>query len=369
MALNDPLWLDAASYSAREDREALALIVTEGLISGGAVTPRAAGANMSVDVAELVAAIAGDEVPDQGVYVVRSDADENVTVAAADPNDARTDLLVARVRDASGADPGAANDWVLEVIAGTPGGAAATLPDTALQLGTITVPAGAVAIDAGNIDTTGVTQARHPLSVTPAHDQLPGLGDDDHPHYLTAGRHGAITHDHGQLGGRGDDDHQQYLNDARHAAVNHYALLDTIRHSTGLSNSNKTAVDGAPTFITAVTMPIPSAWQAAVVQFNGFMNLVGGAPRASAFVDVKATESGIGSGNVTGGDRNFGPLNIAGRLGVMLAGAADWSRADPLTNRFDVELSASAVPDDPDGPNTTVSVQGYLLTATAFRTA
>lgn len=48
------------------------------------------------------------------------------------------------------------------------------------------------------------------------HGELTGLGDDDHPQYLTTGRHdttarhGSTVVDHGQIGGLGDDDHPQY---------------------------------------------------------------------------------------------------------------------------------------------------------------
>jgi hypothetical protein len=49
------------------------------------------------------------------------------------------------------------------------------------------------------------------------HGNLTGLADDDHPQYLTTGRHdttarhGSTVVDHGQIGGLGDDDHQQYV--------------------------------------------------------------------------------------------------------------------------------------------------------------
>lgn len=53
------------------------------------------------------------------------------------------------------------------------------------------------------------------------HGALTGLGDDDHPQYLTTGRHdtparhGSTVVDHGSIGGLADDDHPQYHNDVR----------------------------------------------------------------------------------------------------------------------------------------------------------
>lgn len=53
------------------------------------------------------------------------------------------------------------------------------------------------------------------------HGALTGLGDDDHPQYLTTARHdtparhGATVVDHGSIGGLADDDHPQYLTNAR----------------------------------------------------------------------------------------------------------------------------------------------------------
>lgn len=71
---------------------------------------------------------------------------------------------------------------------------------------------------ATTIEAVYLTDKRVPLA---DHGSLYGLGDDDHPQYLTAERAGDIleglgfTNDHGSLIGLGDDDHPQYHNDAR----------------------------------------------------------------------------------------------------------------------------------------------------------
>ncbi|MCA1781556.1 MAG: hypothetical protein ABR616_03670 [Dermatophilaceae bacterium] len=113
------------------------------------------------------------------------------------------------------------------------------------------------------------------------HDELPGLGNDDHPQYLTGERHAALDHlgvfgnrsirdfsdvedvppnlgdvpkwdgtqyspqpdddtdDHGGQAGLGDDDHPQYLNEARHFdRAMHDAIGVTHSSLTGLTTGH-----------------------------------------------------------------------------------------------------------------------------------
>jgi hypothetical protein len=157
MVLENPLWQQANSYPARLDRQFIEDVFdVEGVIkpSGGAllVSARAAGANMSVDVAAGRAVIKGDDQADQGSYRVFSTAVENRSIGAAPGSDSRIDLVIARVRDGN-VTGGVSSDWVIEVI---PGAVAAVpvapaVPATAIPLAQILVAAGTLSIDAPKI--------------------------------------------------------------------------------------------------------------------------------------------------------------------------------------------------------------------------
>jgi microcystin-dependent protein len=90
--------------------------------------------NMSVNVAAGFAVIAGTQSVDQGYYHVYNDATKNLTIAASDPTNPRRDLVVASVQDA--AYTGASNQWVIQVITGTP---AASPVDPAVPVNTMTL--------------------------------------------------------------------------------------------------------------------------------------------------------------------------------------------------------------------------------------
>src|SRR5881227_2212660 len=79
-------------------------IMGEGVVGATdlAVAQRAAGANMSVDVAAGAAWIDGDDdVNTQPTYRVRNDATVNVAIAGADASKPRVDRVVARVYDSA----------------------------------------------------------------------------------------------------------------------------------------------------------------------------------------------------------------------------------------------------------------------------
>lgn len=144
--LNVPLWLQQGSYPARQDRTLLAALFTEGVMGTGdlAVTQRAAGTNMSVDIAAGSAAISGTTQDDQGVYLAESTAVENRAIAAAPATGTRTDLVVGRVRDS--AVSGTSNDWLLEVITGVDNAGVPATPDDAIPLASVAVAAGTATI-------------------------------------------------------------------------------------------------------------------------------------------------------------------------------------------------------------------------------
>ena len=153
MATEDPLWIQGLTYSGREDRTVIESVFGEGVIEAGhlVVSPRQAGANMSVDVATGTAAVTGDDQAYQGRYLIRSTAVENVAVGAAPASNSRIDLVVAQVQDASVV--GAVNGWVISVLAGAASASpvAPALPSTAIALAEVRVPAGTASIDASLI--------------------------------------------------------------------------------------------------------------------------------------------------------------------------------------------------------------------------
>lgn len=156
--LEAPLYQDANTYPARLDRQFIEDVFdVEGVIrtaNPGAllVTPRVAGANMSVDVAAGRAVIKGDDEANQGSYRVISTAAENLPIGAAPGSNSRIDLVIARVRDAS-VTGGVSSDWILEVIPGVVAAApvAPAVPNTAIPLAQVLVAAGTVSIIAGMI--------------------------------------------------------------------------------------------------------------------------------------------------------------------------------------------------------------------------
>lgn len=132
---------------------------TEGTGNGGvaragdyAVSERAAGANMSVDVAPGALMVGGTENAYQGEYFVFNDAVVNVAIAAADPTNARIDLVGVRVRDSEYS--GAANDAAVIAVTGTPAASPAepTPPENFVTLARVDVPAADTAI--GNAQIT-----------------------------------------------------------------------------------------------------------------------------------------------------------------------------------------------------------------------
>lgn len=168
MTLITPEFLPTKTYPFSQLRQAINDIgggLQEGVVGGTdlGVAQRAGGANMSVDVAAGNAWVKGDDTTRQGLYHVINDAIVNVGVSGADVTNPRIDQIVLQIADSSVL--GTSDTPLLKVITGTPtasaqssnpGGAnyragAAALPNTALRLADITVPAGATSIINSNV--------------------------------------------------------------------------------------------------------------------------------------------------------------------------------------------------------------------------
>jgi len=163
-----PVTLQAGNYSAVDDRRFWGAGVREGVISGGSyqVIQRAAGANMTVDVACSVgsgAIVQGDSITAQGNYFVPpTTANVNVDIAAADATNPRNDLVVLEVKDDQH-DAGGLNLARVRVITGTANASAAAtdapgangtpaLPSSCLLLAVVRVPNGVTSVTTSYIN-------------------------------------------------------------------------------------------------------------------------------------------------------------------------------------------------------------------------
>lgn len=154
MVLEVPLWTagpegDLYQHSALLDRRALDAIYSDAgvlrPVTGALqVTQRGAGANMSVDVAAGSCVIAGTSAPNQGKYLCRSTATENVIVPSPSGPGTRIDIIVATVKDSevSGLDDG----FFIELHEDTE-----LVPINSVPLATVAVTSNAVEITNANI--------------------------------------------------------------------------------------------------------------------------------------------------------------------------------------------------------------------------
>lgn len=155
--LNQPLWLQNSTYPAALDRQAIAAAFVPGVLGSGsgelAVTQRAAGANLSVDVAAGRVVVPMTDAPNQGSALCVSTAVNNLVVGGAPGAGlSRIDLVIARVYDAS-LIGGSINGWQLEIVAGTPAAspAAPALPTSSIELARVAVAAGQASVQTANI--------------------------------------------------------------------------------------------------------------------------------------------------------------------------------------------------------------------------
>jgi hypothetical protein len=164
-----PIFIDGNTHPGEETRQSLGALLgtSTGSFAGGVgasdrahgvvnasdftVVQRAAGANMSVDVAAGYAWIRGTESAHQGAYHVYNDGTVNLSVAASDATNPRIDLVIAKVQDAFYS--GATRTASVTVVTGTPAASPTdpTLPANALVLARVRVPAASSSVVTANI--------------------------------------------------------------------------------------------------------------------------------------------------------------------------------------------------------------------------
>jgi len=104
-----------------------------------AVTAQAT-ANNTVRVAPGFAVVRGSQNNAQGSYLCPLDNSTDLEIADKDASLTRIDWVIARVLDASYA--GVDDEWELQIVTGTPGGAAPSVPEDSLALAQISVAPG-----------------------------------------------------------------------------------------------------------------------------------------------------------------------------------------------------------------------------------
>jgi hypothetical protein len=141
MALSRPIWLQNQTYSARLDRTFADVLFTEGIINPGGgdfeVSERGTGPNNTTDIAVGIAVVEGDDETSQGKYVVRNDAVVNLPFGPAPTSDARIDLVILEINDATAGNLRTPADLAnLRVIQGVvdPSPVTPAVPDTAIAL-------------------------------------------------------------------------------------------------------------------------------------------------------------------------------------------------------------------------------------------
>lgn len=130
--------------TAQDARSVLnTLVCEEGVGASTGELLVTAGTGMSVDVAAGEAFIEGDFAAWDGMYHTLNDGTVTKAIAAADPANARIDIVVVQIRDSqySGVD----DDGPIQVVTGVPSAVpvAPATPPSALLLAEIQVPAGA----------------------------------------------------------------------------------------------------------------------------------------------------------------------------------------------------------------------------------
>lgn len=155
---NPAIFLQASLHPAEDVRRFIATLFgdQEGIFLSTdlAVTEKSGTPNMSVDVAGGRCVIKGDSATYQGSYFMENRGVANVAITTADPTNPRIDRVIAEVLDA--AYSGVTNAWQIRVVAGTPAGSpsAPALPNNAISLATVSVPAADTIINNAQITDT-----------------------------------------------------------------------------------------------------------------------------------------------------------------------------------------------------------------------
>jgi hypothetical protein len=142
-----PLWMQNVAYPAAKDRGLIeAIWPASGVTTAGGllVSPRAQGANLSVDVAAGAAVVHGTDAPDQGAYLFEFDTTNLPLAAPPGAGQERRDLVIVRATDDAVVGDTGRPRGELAIIPGTPGaaGIAPTLPPSSTplaELGPITI--------------------------------------------------------------------------------------------------------------------------------------------------------------------------------------------------------------------------------------
>ena len=137
--------------------QALAGSGSQGVIAPpvAVVTQRGAGANFSVDIAAFQGIVTGDDVTDQGSYLVTNTATFNLATPSAPGSGTRTHRLVAQVRDKRANAAWSTYDWTPVIVQDSGSGEPAE-PASSATLAHIVIAAGQANVSNANI-TQGYT--------------------------------------------------------------------------------------------------------------------------------------------------------------------------------------------------------------------
>ena len=175
MAYEQPIaQQETTGISASEDRKAYGSLGQPSVATGGSlvVTQRAAGANMSVDVAAGTAIVPqgqGTETVKRVYPAVTNTATVNLAINAAPAvgGQSRNDLIVCQIRD-NAVDAGGVNDWYLRVITGTAATTGAqvdpAVPDHAYALARVTLAFGDASVTNAKITDLRTSNTSRALS-------------------------------------------------------------------------------------------------------------------------------------------------------------------------------------------------------------
>jgi hypothetical protein len=147
MALLQPLWQQAGTYPAAQDRRLFGALWPTGGTVGMAATW--SGTGMVINISAGVAAVPDANVPG-ACYVCPSDAQWQVTLQPAAAQD-RIDIITVQPRDSQAG--GSNNDWIFNTITGAPAASpvAPAIPAGQLGIVQIRVVGGAATIAPANM--------------------------------------------------------------------------------------------------------------------------------------------------------------------------------------------------------------------------